>query len=68
MNVFIGREKQLQKLKQEFESRSASLVVVKGRRRIGKSRLIQEFGKNYKLYQFMGLNPGKGIAAMLVPL
>lgn len=34
-------------------------MVIKGRRRIGKSRLVQEFGKKYKYYQFTGLAPTK---------
>lgn len=42
-----------------LKKNTASLVVVKGRRRIGKSRLIQEFGKNHKLYTFSGVAPTK---------
>jgi AAA+ ATPase superfamily predicted ATPase len=36
-----------------------SLVVVQGRRRIGKSRLIQEFAKRHRFLQFSGLPPQK---------
>lgn len=54
---FIGRHVELQKLKDLFHKKSASLVVVKGRRRIGKSRLIQEFAKDYQFYNFTGLPP-----------
>lgn len=39
------------------------MVVVKGRRRIGKSRLIEEFTKNLPCYWFEGLPPGEGITA-----
>lgn len=40
-NQFIGRRKELKKLNLLLKKTTASLVVVKGRRRIGKSRLIQ---------------------------
>jgi len=58
--MFIGREKELQRLK-ELKSKSiASFVVVRGRRRIGKTRLINEFGKSFdKFYSFTGLAPDK---------
>ena len=35
------------------------MVVIKGRRRIGKSRLIQEFSKGLSAYFFIGLPPEK---------
>jgi hypothetical protein len=38
-------------------SRSASLIVVRGRRRIGKSRLLAEFGKGIRSYFFSGNPP-----------
>ncbi len=63
MIPFIGREKELAELKELFTRKTASLVVVKGRRRIGKSRLIEEFAKGYKLVEITGLAPTKGITA-----
>ncbi len=63
MDPFIGREKEIKKLEKLFENQTANLVVVKGRRRIGKSRLIEEFGKRYKFYHFVGLNPRVGLTA-----
>lgn len=60
---FVGREKELQDLQLLFKKKSASLVVVQGRRRIGKSRLITEFGKDHLYYSFSGLPPVKGITA-----
>jgi AAA+ ATPase superfamily predicted ATPase len=39
MAKFIGRKQELQTLKNLLYKRSASLIVIKGRRRIGKSRL-----------------------------
>ena len=40
---FIGRKKELERLELLHKKNSASLVVIRGRRRIGKSRLIEEF-------------------------
>ncbi|MBS0654403.1 MAG: ATP-binding protein [Verrucomicrobia bacterium] len=54
---FIGRERELSLLRGLTQKKSASLVVIKGRRRIGKSRLIQEFGKEFKTCTFTGLPP-----------
>ncbi|MDR3131604.1 MAG: ATP-binding protein [Rickettsiales bacterium] len=57
---FIGRQAELKQLLELKEKNTASFVVVKGRRRIGKSRLIQEFGKHFEqYYSFIGLPPEK---------
>lgn len=57
MLPFIGRQNELKQLNQLLKKKTASLIVVKGRRRIGKSRLIQEFGKNMKMFSFSGIPP-----------
>lgn len=57
MTQFIGRKKELQELDRLLSKNSASMVIVKGRRRIGKSRLIAEFAKNMPFYTFSGLPP-----------
>ncbi len=57
MDFFIGRRAELDELKLQARKKIASLIVVKGRRRIGKSRLIEEFCKNYRHYVFAGLAP-----------
>ena len=57
MAPFIGRRLELDELRQQAKKRTSSLIVVKGRRRIGKSRLIEEFGKSAKFYSFSGLPP-----------
>jgi AAA+ ATPase superfamily predicted ATPase len=57
MTQFFGRKKELETLTDLFKKGSASLVVVQGRRRIGKSRLVVEFAKNYRFYSFSGLPP-----------
>lgn len=55
--VFVGRQEELQTLQALFKKRATSLVVVKGRRRVGKTRLLEEFAKNKKSYFFRGLAP-----------
>lgn len=42
---FIGRQRELKKLGDLFKRTMPGFVVIKGRRRIGKSRLIEEFAK-----------------------
>jgi AAA+ ATPase superfamily predicted ATPase len=54
---FIGRQEELESLAKLLKKKSASLVVVQGRRRIGKSRLIEEFARKHTFYQFSGLFP-----------
>jgi AAA+ ATPase superfamily predicted ATPase len=54
---YVGRKLELQKLENLWDKKNPSLVVIKGRRRIGKSRLIQEFSKKYKLFLMVGLPP-----------
>ncbi|MFI5344604.1 MAG: ATP-binding protein [Chlamydiales bacterium] len=60
---FIGRKEELQELKAFLKKKTASLIVVKGRRRVGKSRLIEEFAKNNRFYKFTGLAPVDGVTA-----
>lgn len=63
MTQFIGRRKELAELSALLKKKIASFVVIRGRRRIGKSRLIEEFGKSAKFYEFSGLPPTKGTTA-----
>ncbi len=57
--TFIGRKKELHQLNLLLNKKSASLVTVTGRRRIGKSRLIEEFGMSHKIYIFSGMLPNE---------
>lgn len=43
MNKFIGREKELKKLNKMYESDNLEVAVVYGRRRVGKTTLINRF-------------------------
>lgn len=58
---FIGRKKELESLEILLKKKSASLVVIHGRRRVGKSRLIKEFVSDKKSWLFSGLPPVPGI-------
>ncbi|MBS0629262.1 MAG: ATPase [Verrucomicrobia bacterium] len=55
MGRFIGRESEMQKLGLLLKKKSSSLVVIHGRRRIGKSRLAEEFGSNHRFISLSGL-------------
>lgn len=59
MGNFIGRERELKRLHTLLEQPCSSIVVIKGRRRIGKSRLATEFARtrHCKLLAFTGLAP-----------
>lgn len=66
---FIGRERELDRLNGLLKRNLASFVVIKGRRRIGKSRLIEQFAKKapekVKFISFSGLAPSKNITAQV---
>ncbi len=63
MKPFVGRKSELQRLEDLLKTDRACLAVIKGRRRIGKSRLVEEFGKGKKYLPFSGLPPVKGVTA-----
>ena len=44
--MFVGRKSELKRLEESYQSNKGELVVVYGRRRIGKSTLLKEFCKN----------------------
>lgn len=58
---FIGRKKELDSLEILLKKKSATMVVIRGRRRIGKSRLIKEFVSDKKSWIFSGFPPVPGI-------
>ena len=63
---FVGRKDALAELKMLNESAGASLVVIRGRRRIGKSRLVAEYAQHAQdktFIKFSGLAPEKEITA-----
>jgi AAA+ ATPase superfamily predicted ATPase len=58
--MFIGRVAELQQLAIFFNRSIAGLAVCCGRRRIGKSTLIEYAAKGYKFVEFYGLSPREG--------
>ncbi|MDP6354223.1 MAG: AAA family ATPase [Planctomycetota bacterium] len=65
---FIGRDYELETLQGLVEKQAASLVVITGRRRIGKSRLIEEFAERngkYRHASISALAPQPGITPEL---
>lgn len=54
---FVGRINELKELNSLLEKKVSSLVILQGRRRIGKSRLIEEFAKDKAFYVFSGIPP-----------
>lgn len=57
--MFVGRVAELQELNELQQNNVANLVIVQGRRRIGKSRLIEEFAKNHTFCSIAGIAPTK---------
>jgi len=54
---FIGRKEELKKLHDLSQPQRPILAVIMGRRRIGKSRLVEEFSKGKIFLPFSGLAP-----------
>lgn len=61
MSLFLGRKQELNRLTRLHRLKKASLVVIKGRRRVGKSTLVQEFAKGKRLISLSGLPPAPGM-------
>jgi AAA+ ATPase superfamily predicted ATPase len=57
--MFFGRDNELESLSRLWKKRVASFVTCRGRRRIGKSRLIEEFAakSNCRFIEIAGLAP-----------
>ncbi len=53
MNNFVDRELEMETLEREYTRKGSSLVVLYGRRRVGKTTLITEFIKNKKALFFL---------------
>lgn len=65
--MFVGRQDDLAMLSGLWEKRVASLVTCRGRRRVGKSTLIEEFAKRTAEHFIVieGLAPRKGMSDRL---
>jgi AAA+ ATPase superfamily predicted ATPase len=74
MKSFVGRRNELVELQELYDRKITSLAVIKGRRRVGKSRLVAEFvrngSENYRsktaqFFNFAGLAPAKGVTSQM---
>jgi uncharacterized protein len=68
MKPFIGRTQELADLEATARLPGAKFIVIKGRRRVGKSRLAREFGQrhpNMALYYLTGLPPSEPTSAQV---
>ncbi len=63
--MFVGREYELNRLNSLWKRKTASFVAIKGRRRIGKSRLVEEFAKNVNFVSLSGLAPSETTTAQM---
>src|SRR3954468_3311271 len=63
MKSFVGRDLELRRLEELSQTGRACLSVIKGRRRIGKSRLAEKFGEGKDFLSFSGLPPLKEMTA-----
>jgi len=61
--MFVGRKEQLDALSLLWGKRTSSLVTCRGRRRIGKSTLIEEFARRTAdhFINIVGMSPRKGM-------
>ncbi len=53
MRPFVDREQEMRTLQKEYEREGSSLVVLYGRRRVGKTTLISEFIKDKNALFFL---------------
>ena len=53
MKHFVDREQEMETLQNEYKREGSSLVVLYGRRRVGKTPLISEFIKDKKALFFL---------------
>lgn len=53
MKKFVDRFQELETLENEYNSNSSSFVVLYGRRRIGKTELLNEFSRNKNVPDFL---------------
>jgi AAA+ ATPase superfamily predicted ATPase len=59
--LFVGREKELNKLNEMYAGNQFECVIIYGRRRVGKTTLIQEFIKDKKAIYFLSLETSERI-------
>jgi AAA+ ATPase superfamily predicted ATPase len=63
--MFVGRKKELEALDDAYRSDKGEMVVIYGRRRIGKSCLVEQFAKNKPHYYAFEAIEGEKTAAQI---
>ena len=53
MQKFVDRKSEMDFLNKEYNKKESSLIILYGRRRIGKTSLIKEFGKDKNMIYFL---------------
>lgn len=53
MDYFVDREQEMETLQSEYERKGSALVILYGRRRVGKTTLISEFIKDKNALFFL---------------
>lgn len=61
MEQFVDREPEIRTLEKEYAKKEASLVVVYGRRRVGKTTLLSEFMKGKKALYFLATQESEAV-------
>lgn len=57
MGIFIGRSSEIDLFRTQLRMESSRIVVINGRRRIGKSTLAEKIAEGYNFFSFSGLAP-----------
>lgn len=61
MAQFVDRELEIATLEKEYAKKDASLVIVYGRRRVGKTTLLSEFMRNKKAMYFLATQESEAL-------
>lgn len=61
MEQFVDRELEIRTLEKEYTKKDSSLVIVYGRRRVGKTTLLSEFMKNKRALYFLATQEAETI-------
>ena len=59
--MFVGRERELKKLNEMYNGSKFECAIIYGRRRVGKTSLIQEFIKDKKAIYFLSLETSERV-------
>ena len=65
--MFVAREHELQVLEKLFTSDSFEMVVLYGRRRVGKTALIDEFVKDKRVLYFTAIQHCRSLVCRIPP-